>query len=108
MAPKLETIISAERGKRNNPAGEDGGLHFYQELRARLQDIIRNAVIQVDIGLPVDQHTLVFGEKLAPGLAVAVDGPVIPVEPSPEDGPAIFIHSSHLTGKGDSVMGSMV
>ena len=50
-----------------------------------LQNIIRDAIIPVDIGLPIDGDTLVVRQDLRPELSKVVECPIVPVEPPPED-----------------------
>ena len=55
------------------------------------QDIVCDAIIPVYEGFPVDGDPFVIGQEGRPGPAVAVDGPVVPVETPPEYGPAFAV-----------------
>ena len=47
----------------------------------------------MDVGFAVDGEALIVREFLAPGLtAEPINGPVIPVEPPPQNGSSILIH----------------
>lgn len=57
----------------------------------RSEDIIRNTVIPLYIELAVDNQPVIVRKGLAPPLFAMVDGPVVTVEPPPEDGSAAAV-----------------
>ena len=51
--------------------------------------MIRDAVVPMDICVPVDGEPLVLRKLFAPALLIAVNGPVVAVEAAPKDSPAV-------------------
>ena len=59
----------------------------------KLQNIVRNAIIPMDISLSVDGDTLILRQLFTPGFATkAVDCPIVAVKAAPQDSAAILIH----------------
>ena len=64
--------------ERQLPA-KPGGMTKY-----KLQNVVRDAIVPMDIGFAVDGDPLIVRELLTPGLAAkAINSPVIPIEPPP-------------------------
>ena len=51
-----------------------------------LEDIVRYAVVPVNVGGAVDGEAVVIGKLFAPGLSEAVLGPIVPVVSTPQNG----------------------
>ena len=73
--------------ERQLPA-KPGGMTKY-----KLQNVVRDAIVPMDIGLAVNGDALVVWKLLAPGFAAkTIDCPIIAVKATPQDRTAVLIY----------------
>ena len=86
--PLLRVLFNTQKSLQKRIRREKPG-KILSDLR--LKDIVRYAVVPVHIGGAVDEQAVIVGQLLGPGCAITVQGPVVPIEPAPQDRPAASV-----------------